>query len=121
MLKILASTLTLVAVMALASLGVLTVAGIANADNPKYQVYSATWDPGNLVDGAGESLSVATVDQARLGDACAASLGVSTQGILLTCNVTATGTVILRLQNETAGALDLATSTARIYLFKRLF
>lgn len=94
---------------------------IAEAAAPRYQIYSATWDPASLVDAAGESLSVTTVDQARLGDACIASLGVSTQGILLTCNVTATGTVILRLQNETAGTLDLATSTARIYLFKILF
>lgn len=94
---------------------------VSDAAPPRYQVYSTTWDPGSLIDAAGESLSVTTVDQARLGDACIASLGVSTQGILLTCNVTATGTVILRLQNETAGTIDLASSTARIYLFKVLF
>lgn len=73
---------------------------------------SATWDPANLVDGAGESKDI-TVTGAALGDYAMGSLGVDTQGMILSAVVKAANTVTLRLQNETGGALDLASSTAR--------
>lgn len=89
----------------------------AGAANAVPAVYTETHDFGNLADGAGETNSV-IAPGAVLGDACAVSLGVSVAGGLLTCNVTAANTVSVRLQNETAGALDLASTTVRVFIFK---
>ena len=77
---------------------------------------STTWDAGNLVDGAGESKDV-TVTGAALGDFAVASLGVDIVDMLVTCNVTATNTATIRIQNETGGAVDLASTTARVMVF----
>lgn len=74
---------------------------------------STTWDAGNLVDGAGESKDV-TVTGAALGDFASASLGVDLQGMLISAAVKSANTVTVRLQNETGGALDLASTTLRV-------
>lgn len=74
---------------------------------------SATWDPGSLVDGAGESKDV-TVTGAALGDFAIASLGVDTVDLLLTATVTAADTVTVRLQNESTATADLASSTLNV-------
>jgi len=71
---------------------------------------SATIDPSNLVDGAGESIDV-SVPGAALGDQVLVAPGVNVQGILVTATVRGNNTVQLRLQNETGGTLDLASST----------
>lgn len=73
---------------------------------------STTHDFGNLVDGAGESKDV-TVTGAALGDYAVASLGVSAQGMIVSASVTAANTVTVRVQNETGGAIDLASTTVR--------
>lgn len=75
---------------------------------------SATFDAGNLVDGAGVTTTV-TVTGAVLGDfVTGVSFGVDLQGILVTAYVSATNTVAVRLQNETTGAIDLASTTVRV-------
>lgn len=73
---------------------------------------SATYDPPSLADGAGASTTV-TVTGAILGDFAMASFSLSTQGILVTANVTAANTVTVRFQNETAGVIDLLSGTLR--------
>ena len=78
---------------------------------------SATFNPGNLADGAGESTTV-TVTGAAIGDYAEVAFGVSTQGITVTASVTAADTVTVRFQNETGGALDLASSTLRARVHK---
>lgn len=83
------------------------------ADQQRYKTGSTTWDPANLVDGAGESKDV-TVTGAALGDFAVASLGVDLQGITISAAVKTTNTVTVRLQNESGGALDLASSTVRV-------
>lgn len=75
-------------------------------------VGSATYDPGNLLDGAGATTTV-TVTGAALGDFAEASFSLDLQGITLTAWVSATNTVSVRFQNETGGALDLASGTLR--------
>lgn len=74
---------------------------------------SATYNAGNLADGAGETTTV-TVTGAALGDFAIASLGVSVAGITVTAWVSAADTVSVRLQNESGGALDLASTTLRV-------
>ena len=72
---------------------------------------SATYDPPNLVDGAGASTTI-TVTGARAGDTAVVSFSNDLQGILLTAWCT-TDTVNVRFQNETGGAIDLASGTLR--------
>lgn len=74
---------------------------------------STTWDVGNLADGAGESKDV-TVTGAALGDFVVASLGVDIQGMVISAAVKAADTVTVRIQNESGGAVDLASTTLRV-------
>lgn len=78
---------------------------------------STTWDAGNLVDGAGESKDV-TVTGAALGDFAVACLGVDLQGMVISAHVKSSNTVTVRLQNESGGALDLASTTVKVLVFK---
>jgi hypothetical protein len=90
----------------------------AIARDVQIQVYSATYDAASLADGVGETTTV-TVPGAALGDACVASLGVSSAGITITCNVTSASTASVRVQNESTGTLDLASTTLRIFLLRK--
>jgi len=78
---------------------------------------SATYDAANLADGAGVTTTV-TVTGAALGDFAEASLGVSAAGITVTAYVSATDTVSVRIQNESTGAVDLASTTIRARVWK---
>ena len=71
---------------------------------------SATYDPASLADGAGATTTV-TVTGAALGDSAEAAFSLSTQGIILSAQVTAANTVTVRFQNETGGTIDLASGT----------
>ena len=73
---------------------------------------SATYNPPNLVDGAGVTTTV-TVTGALLGDIAWATFSLDLQGITVTAWVSASGTVSVRFQNESGGALDLASGTLR--------
>ena len=73
---------------------------------------TATWDPGNLVDGAGETSAAIPYPGVALGlFAIEAIAPYDLQGI--TCNawVDAANSVKARLQNETTGTIDLASGT----------
>jgi hypothetical protein len=75
---------------------------------------SATFNAASLADGAGETTTV-TVTGAALGDfVTGVSLGVDLQGITVTAYVSAADTVSVRLQNESGGVLDLASTTLRV-------
>ena len=69
------------------------------------------WDPGNLVDGAGETSSGITVTGAAFGDYIDVAAPYDLQGITATAYVSASNTVKIRLQNETGGAINLASGT----------
>lgn len=78
---------------------------------------TVVYDPANLVDGAGVTTTV-TVTGAAVGDVAIASFSNDLQGIMLTAYVSATNTVSVRFQNETTGAIDLASGTIRATVFK---
>lgn len=79
---------------------------------------SKTHDFGNLADGAQEITTV-TVTGAALGDFVeAVSLSVSLAGGTLTAYVSAADTVSVLLQNESGGALNLASATIRVRVRK---
>lgn len=80
---------------------------------------SAVYDPANLVDGAGATTTV-TVTNAALGDMVnGVSFSLDLQGITLTAWVSAANTVSVRFQNESGGALDLASGTLRASVTQR--
>jgi hypothetical protein len=78
---------------------------------------SATYDAASLIDGAGATGTV-TVTGAALGDIANVSFGVDLQGITCTSYVSAANTVAFRLQNETGGTIDLASTTVRAIVDK---
>lgn len=77
-----------------------------------------TYDATSLDDGVGETTTV-SVWGAALGDTAVAALGVSTAGITVTANVTAANTVSVRVQNESGGTLDLASTDLHVTVIKR--
>lgn len=79
---------------------------------------SATYDPPSLADGTETSTTI-TVTGAALGDFALASFSLSTQGIKLAAEVTATNTVTVNLNNKTGGTLDLASGTLRARVWKQ--
>ena len=79
---------------------------------------SATYDTASLVDGAGATTTI-TVTGAVLGDFVLVSFGVDLQGISVTAYVSAADTVSVRIQNESGGTLDLASTTVRALVFPR--
>lgn len=106
-------------VIAALILGFSVVAGVAiAAANPPARITSVTYDAASLADAAGTTTTV-TVPNAALGDACLASLGVDAQGITVTCYISAANTASVRLQNESGGTLDLASTTLRVFLFPK--
>lgn len=74
---------------------------------------SAVYDTASLNDAAGATTTV-TVTGAALGDFVMVSLGVDLQGISVTGYVSAADTVAVRIQNESGGTLDLASTTIRV-------
>lgn len=75
---------------------------------------SLVWNPGNLVDGAGETSSGITVTGAAFGDFVAVAAPYDLQGITATAYVSASNTVKIRVQNESGGAIDLASGTWKV-------
>lgn len=79
---------------------------------------SAVYDPPNLADGAGATTTVG-VAGAVLGDFVIASFSLDLQGITLTSYVSAANVVSVRFQNESGGALDLASGTLSVKVIKQ--
>lgn len=77
---------------------------------------SETKDFGSLADAAEVSEDV-TVTGAALGDFAIASMGVDIVDLNVTAAVTAANTATVRLENQTGGAVDLASTTLRVLVF----
>jgi hypothetical protein len=78
---------------------------------------STTWDPGSIAVGAMEAVDI-TVTGAALGEMCLVSFSLDVTDLALTANVTATNTVTAVLSNNTGGAVDLASGTIAVKVFK---
>jgi hypothetical protein len=74
---------------------------------------SATLNASSLLDGAGETNTIA-VSGVKLGDIVLnVSMGVDVSGIAITPYVSAADVVSIRFQNESGGTLDLASTTVK--------
>jgi hypothetical protein len=89
-------------------------------------IYSDTWvvtatiNADSLVDGAGDTDTVA-VPGVALGDqVISASLAVDVAGLVVTGYVSAADVVSIRFQNETGGTVDLASSTLRLVVGRQV-
>lgn len=78
---------------------------------------STVWDPGNLIDGAGETKGL-TCNGAELGDYVLVSAPYDLQDMTVTAYVQAANVVEIRLQNESGGAIDLGSGTWRVKALK---
>lgn len=82
-------------------------------------VYTGTLDLANAATGSGTfASSDVTVTGAALGDFVLVSLGVDTVDAVVAGAVTAANTVTVTLLNNTAGAVNLASTTVRIAVLK---
>ena len=81
-------------------------------------VVTATLDAGSLVDGAGETDTVA-VPGVALGDmVLGCSFAVDEAGMSVTAYVSAANTVSIRVQNESTATVDLASTTLRLVVVR---
>jgi hypothetical protein len=81
----------------------------------------ATLDLANAADGVGSSDTVA-VPGVALGDAIiAVSFGVDLAGMTVTAYVSAANVVTIRVQNESGGAVDLASTTIKLVVGRFAF
>ena len=83
--------------------------------NVKGFIYGeGTLDVGNLVDAAGETETI-TVNGVALGDmVIGVSLGVDVSDMTITGYVQAANAVEIRVQNESGGTINLASTTVRV-------
>lgn len=92
---------------------------VANAQaRPRFQVFSETADQASIADAAVGANDV-SAPGAVLGDACIASLGVDVVDLGLGCAITAADVATVTLDNNTGGAVDLASTTFRVFLLPK--
>lgn len=78
---------------------------------------TTTWDASSIAVGGMEAKDV-TVTGAALGDFALASLNVDVTDLTLSATVTAANTVTVVLANNTAAAVNLASATLAVLVFK---
>lgn len=85
--------------------------------------FTATVDPASLADGVGATMNLTaasgSMTGAALGDLVLFGPGVDLQGITVTAYVSAANQVTIRVQNESGGTLDLASSTWSFVVLRR--
>ncbi len=79
---------------------------------------TTTFDPPNMATATGTTSAAITLTGAALGDFAMASAPYDLQGVVCTAYVSAANTVRIRLHNETGGAIDLASGTWRVRVYK---
>jgi hypothetical protein len=86
--------------------------------------FTATVNPSSLIDAAGETITptaaTGSIAGAALGDIVLVGPGVDLAGLTVTAWVSAADTVKVRVQNESGGTVDLASSTWN-FLVLRMF
>jgi len=80
---------------------------------------TTTWNAGEIANGAKEAKDV-TVTGAVIGDHAIASLSIDILDLVLDAQVTAADTVTCVLANNTGGAVNLASASVYVRVFKKL-
>lgn len=79
---------------------------------------SKTWDPPSLATGA-QTTTTLTITGAAIGDFVLVSFSLSTAGLILRADITATDTATIVLLNMTGGTVDLASGTLKVRSWKQ--
>lgn len=74
------------------------------------KVVTFTWDPASIANGAGLTSPNAPATGAAFGDEVTVIAPYSLQGLTLTGYVVSAGNIVARLENQTGGAIDLASN-----------
>lgn len=70
-----------------------------------------TFDPASIANGAGQTSANVTVTGAQIGDTVDVAAPYSLQGLTATAYVSAANTAVVRLENQTGAAVNLASGT----------
>lgn len=81
-------------------------------------VASTTWDPPSIAAGSTAGVNV-TVTGATVGDFAVASFSINISNLSLSAAVVATNTVTVRLDNNSASPIDLASGTLKVLVLKK--
>lgn len=110
--------ITLITIFIAATVG---LAGYGNRNRYAnlYIEVTATVNPADLADGAGETIAAISVPGAMLGDYVVVAAPYDLQDLIVTAYVQAANVVEIRIQNENAGAnVNLASDTWKIRVIK---
>lgn len=80
--------------------------------------FSATWNPASIADGDEAETTITASSGVALGDFCMASFSLDVSDLAITCAVTASNVVSVSLLNNTGGAVDLASGTVRVSVYR---
>ena len=83
-------------------------------------VVTATLDAGSLVDGAGETDTIAVPGVALADMVLGISFAVNEVGMTVTGYVSAADTVSIRIQNESGSTVDLASCKVRVVVARMI-
>lgn len=83
-----------------------------------YASGALSWTPGTLAAGAGATSSAIAVSGAAFGDFVAVAAPYDLQGVLAQASVSAAGSVVIRLQNQTGGSVTLGAGSWSVRLVK---
>lgn len=88
-------------------------------DPPRRLNATSTWDPASIANG-GVATTTITVSEAAVGDLAIAALSTLTAAgaISITARVTAANTVTVTIRNDSGGAVDPASGTLRVTVWK---
>jgi hypothetical protein len=86
-------------------------------DPPQHLNATATYDPPSIASGA-QATTTVTVNGARAGDYVTVAFTNALTGLRLSGEVTANDTVTVTFDNNTAGAIDLASGTLSVRVGK---
>jgi len=99
--------------------GTILDAGIVNlTGGAAYLTGSKTYDPPNVAS-LNATTTTVTVTGAALGDTAIASFSLSTAAFVVTAQVTSANTVTVAFLNITGAAVDLASGTLKVNVFRR--
>jgi hypothetical protein len=107
------------AVVAVAVFVLLPPPDFAQAAEPRPVSASETKDWGSVADAAVAAEDVAVGPDVALGDYCLASMSLDVQDLGVSCSVTAANVATVVLENNTGSAVDLASGTLRVQVFRR--
>jgi hypothetical protein len=87
--------------------------GMANIDLDLPVTF--TYDPPNIANGAGSTSSGQAMTGATFGDTIRVAAPYDQQGLTATAYVSAANTAVVRLENQTGGAINLGSGTWKLY------